>query len=528
MGSTAPSSSTWCVRARGVVPHDHFVDVLHERTGGLPFFAAELLDLLVDAGLDPASPHDAARLATLALPRRSSTAVLHRVFELGPDARAVASVASVVGRATTDRLPMVGEISGLDTARTLHAFDRLVSAGILGDSGEEFEFAHPIVREALYGDLAPATRRAWHARLAALLAEGRSAARPREILEIAEHLIAAGGRRDAGAVQLLREAGDTVVYDDPAAAASWYEAALGRLSPSDDRAPGLQMAMGRALGLSGRHEAASRRTIAALRRLRPGVEREQGATVAARAAIDGGRFDLARQFIDEAVVGDVVPRSDLLLERGRLSFWQGQLAAAADDLAAAGVGDRSAGSALADVLELDLLLSRGEARLAEVVRQRLQRRLAELDSAVRPTVQLTIDRVAAFDLDPSAGEGSAVPETPQFVPAGRPRSPPTRCGAVAGSPMRGGRLAASANPTSNGRPTSPGAWRSPYGSGRRSSGASSTRRRPPSSRHERYRACRCLTYSTARSPASSSSPAIETARWSWSTGRHVASRRSAG
>jgi DNA-binding CsgD family transcriptional regulator len=415
------------VRSRaGVMPHDDFVHALRERSGGLPFLAVALLDALVTAGLDPTSAHDAERAATLALPRRSSTVVLHRVFELGPDARVVASAASVVGRACIDRLALVGEVTGLDGDRTLSAFDRLVSAGVLVDRGEEFDFAHPIVRDALYGDLAPATRRVWHARLAALLAERRSAARPREILEIAEHLHAAGGRRDGAAAQLFREAGDIVVREDPLAAASWYEAALARLAPSDDGIPALQLAMGRALDLSGRHEMAARLTVAALRRLGPGIERERGAIAAARAATDGGRFDLAEQFIGEAVagesvVGDGAPASALLLERGRLRFWQGDLAGAAADLDAARAADRAAGSApLADVLELDLSLSRGDARRAAVLHHQLRRRVDDLDVAIRPTVQLALDRAAAFDLDPSFGGRAELGGRSRFAPAWQP------------------------------------------------------------------------------------------------------------
>ncbi len=389
----------------GVTPHTGFVSMIRDRTGGLPFYAVELLDVLLAAGVDPASTLVASRARDLALPRRVTTAVLHRVFEQGADARLVAAAASVLESTTLDRLGLLGELTGLDVARTGEAFDALVRSLILVPDGASFRFAHAIVREALYADLDPAVRRRWHSRAAGLLAQQRSASRPDAVLEIAGHLRRGSGGRDPDAARLLRDAGDAVVYDDPRAAAGWYRDALGRLAPSNPAVPPLQLSLGHALDLSGHHDEAGRVTIAALRALGPGPERERGALIASRAAAASARFELAAMFVDAALGGGNDDRgassSMLLVQRGWVRFWQGQFVAAAQDLADArrlAIGDADPE---ADALDMQLCFHRGDALRGSEIAGRLRARLDGLAAAARPTVQSNLRIVAAFELDPA-------------------------------------------------------------------------------------------------------------------------------
>ena len=71
----------------GTAPTAAFIDALQARTGGMPFFAAELVDAMA---AHPSSRSDGDDSVELALPRRVATTVLHRVFALGADARQVA------------------------------------------------------------------------------------------------------------------------------------------------------------------------------------------------------------------------------------------------------------------------------------------------------------------------------------------------------------------------------------------------------------------------------------------------------
>lgn len=384
----------------GSEPHAHFVDVLLERSGGLPFFAVELLDVLLGAGADPSSPLAADRISDLVLPRRVSTAVLHRVFELGSDARRVASAASVLGRARLDRLPHLVELTGLAATRVNDAFDRLVKARVLVVDAAEFHFRHSLVREAVYSDLDASVRRSFHAKAAMRLALERSAARPHDILEVASHLRRAGGGRDTHAAHLFREAGDLVLHDDPSAAAAWYEDALARLGPMSPEIHEIQLSLGQSLDLVGRHDEAARVTAAALRRLGPGPDRDRGSSIAANAAFAAGRFELAGLFLDAAIERGARPPA-LLLQRGWIRLWQGRLAASAADLASArslGVG-RS--GAVADALEMHLSFNRGGARHGAALADRLRLRLPSLHDDVRTSVETAVRIVDAFELDPA-------------------------------------------------------------------------------------------------------------------------------
>ena len=119
--------------------------MLGERSGGVPFFAVELLDALADSG----ALVERDGLLTVAstepvLPRRVSIAVLHRVFQLGPDARALATAASALGRVPLGDLRLVADLARLDAGRAEVAFDVLVRADVLvaGDGGYRFRARH--------------------------------------------------------------------------------------------------------------------------------------------------------------------------------------------------------------------------------------------------------------------------------------------------------------------------------------------------------------------------------------------------
>ncbi len=392
----------------GDQPDPGFVRVLHERSGGLPFFVVELLDVLLAAGLDPSSRLVAPRLATLMLPRRVGTAVLHRVFELGADTRLVATAVAVLETVSTERLALLAGLTGIAHSRAVHAFDDLVRANVLVGSTGRYGFCHQIIREALYSDLDPASRRAWHVRAAMLLADERSAAHPEEILEIAEHLRRGGSSRDPMSAQLMRDAGDAIVYSDPRAAAAWYADALARLAPTSAAVPGVQLALGHALDLHGRHEESARITSAALRRLEPGPERERGATIAARAAFAAGQFELAATILD-AALADGPPRSiRTVLLRGHVRFWQGRLIAAGHDLAEARARGGDDTGWIADTLDVQLCFSRGQARRAAELVEQLRSRLDDLADDDRSNALVALRLATAFNLDPA----SAVDDLP--------------------------------------------------------------------------------------------------------------------
>jgi predicted ATPase len=161
------SASVALARERlGAQAAEEFCRACHRATGGNPLFLRELLSALDAAGVVPSA--GAASEVQAVGPAAVSRFVLHRLATLGPDATELARAVAVLGDDSEPEL--VGRVSGLgeDAART--AADDLVRADIFV-GGERLGFVHPIVRAALYEDLAPGERQARHAAAADALAE---------------------------------------------------------------------------------------------------------------------------------------------------------------------------------------------------------------------------------------------------------------------------------------------------------------------------------------------------------------------
>ena len=109
-------------------------------------------------------------------PATVSRFVLHRLASLGPSATELARAVAVLG--DDSELPLAGRMAGLDEVEARAAADDLVRAEIFVRA-ERLSFVHPIVRAALYEDLAPGERQARHAAAADVLA--RDGASPERV-----------------------------------------------------------------------------------------------------------------------------------------------------------------------------------------------------------------------------------------------------------------------------------------------------------------------------------------------------------
>ena len=191
------SASVALARERlGAEAAEEFCRACHRATGGNPLFLRELLSALDAAGVAPSA--GAASEVQAVGPAAVSRFVLHRLATLGPDATELARAVAVLG--DDSELELVGRVSGLsaDAART--AADELVRADIFV-GGERLGFVHPIVRAALYEDLAPGERQAQHAAAAdALAQEGASPER------VTAHLLMTSATGDQRRVETLRSA----------------------------------------------------------------------------------------------------------------------------------------------------------------------------------------------------------------------------------------------------------------------------------------------------------------------------------
>jgi DNA-binding CsgD family transcriptional regulator len=173
-----------------------FCRACHAATGGNPLYLRELLRALEAAGIAPTDR--AAEDVQSVGPAAVSRFVLHRLATLSPPCADLARAIAVLG--DDSRLELACRVSGLTDATARAAADELVRADIF-DRGERPGFVHPIVRAALYEDLAPGERQARHAAAAtALEAAGASPER------ITAHLLLTTATGDQDRVRTLRAA----------------------------------------------------------------------------------------------------------------------------------------------------------------------------------------------------------------------------------------------------------------------------------------------------------------------------------
>jgi DNA-binding NarL/FixJ family response regulator len=249
LGPLGPDATAALVRRRlGAVPGDG-VDGAdaqlsrdwHASTGGNPFLLEALATALRD-GDQKAEP--------------IAQAVLRRIAPEGLEARRLTRALAVLGGPAPLRQAAV--LAGLDLPAAARLADRLRAADVLA-SGSVVEFAHPIVRTAVYESIPPGERALAHAEAARLLErDGADAER------LALHLLRSEPGADPRVAALLRAAAAAATgRGDPGAAAACLRRALDEPPPAADR-PGLLLELGIAL--------ARERSPAAVPALREAVE----------------------------------------------------------------------------------------------------------------------------------------------------------------------------------------------------------------------------------------------------------------
>jgi class 3 adenylate cyclase/tetratricopeptide (TPR) repeat protein len=222
---------------------------LLERAGGNPLYAEQFADLYVETG----STDD------LPLPETLQGIIAARLDGLHATEKELLQDAAVVGKvfwASAVRR------SSEDVASTLHSLERKgflrrqKRSSLEGES--EFAFAHALVRDVAYGQIARAGRSEKHRRTAEWI---ESLGRPEDHAEmLAYHwssaldLARAAGDVDERLVErarlALRDAGDrAAALNNHATAAAQYEAALD-LWPDDPDRPRLLLRRGRSLQLA--------------------------------------------------------------------------------------------------------------------------------------------------------------------------------------------------------------------------------------------------------------------------------------
>lgn len=387
-------------RRTGTPPRPDFVEFLHERTGGVAFFVTELLEALVEVGSLGVVGGSVALMSTAGdvVPRRVATTVLHRLFNLGRDARRVASTMSVLGTVDNRRLPLLHALSDLGPAAADAAFDQLVASGLVAASSGAWGFAHSLIRDAIYDDIGPAARRRIHAAAAQGLARYRTSDLV-DVLEVAEHLRHAGGGHDSYAVDVFAEAGDKLADIDPDGAAAWYREAVARTSPDHPSVGELLLRLARALNLADQPRLAA--DVAAYACGRVSRQAATRASVirahATRAIGDvtGAGLMLAATATDSAHQAD-----SLLLHQAQHLLWEGRIGDAAACLEASTATHRGVSCTLAQLVQAQLSFAAGRHVEAAMLIDAVVLRLDTLTPAARNNARVSAGLLTAYHLDP--------------------------------------------------------------------------------------------------------------------------------
>ena len=365
---------------------------LQARTGGNPFFLRELGRLLAERGV-PAG--DGAELPAL-VPDRVREVVGRRLAPLAPATREVLAIAGVVARPFT--IAGVARVGRMEREAVALALEPALAGRIVeprADAPGRYGFAHAIVRDAVYDELAPAVRARLHASVAALLEESLTAGGEATAAEAARHALAAArcGGDPAPAWGLSREAArEAAGLQAHAEAAAHYAGALEALELGAEAGPAERLATALALAdalyAAGDIEAARRRyrTVAAAAR------RAASADVQARAALGFSEVQAYGEIDDEAIALlqdalDALPGDDSVLRARALALLGQRLDPVTDIARSEALVDEGVAMArrLGDADALVRVLS--AAALVDWRPERAAARAAAIDEVVALTVR---------------------------------------------------------------------------------------------------------------------------------------------
>jgi DNA-binding CsgD family transcriptional regulator len=204
-----------------------FLQAVDSACGGNPLLLNELVRAVAAEGIEPTAS-GAARVAKLG-PATLARVVLQRVRRLGPDAEALARAVAILG--DESELSVAAALAALDPDAAVAAAGALGRAEIFRAQGR-LGFGHPVLRTAVYADLASAERELAHERAAELLTDMGAAPQ-----HVAAHLLHVPPRARGAAVTTLRHAARRATAEGASDAARAYlERALAEPPDEDQRA----------------------------------------------------------------------------------------------------------------------------------------------------------------------------------------------------------------------------------------------------------------------------------------------------
>ena len=143
--------------------HEHFADVLYERTGGNPFFVRQLARLLLEDDTPVAT-------AVAAVPPGVRHVIASRLKPLATEVTSLLDAAAVIGREFDLRTAAV--VAGIDPVDALDAYDVAARHGLVEPAdGSAHRFVHALVQEVVLAGIPAGRASRLHGVVATLLAQ---------------------------------------------------------------------------------------------------------------------------------------------------------------------------------------------------------------------------------------------------------------------------------------------------------------------------------------------------------------------
>jgi hypothetical protein len=293
-GLTPPDIAALIETTSGSEPGKRLVHAVHAATEGNPFFAREIIALLLAEGHLEDPPDE------LPLPEGVRETIRRRLEPLAPPALKTLELGAILGR--TFSLAALEHASTLDREAVLAALDQAGGLGLVvevpGTIGQ-YRFGHGLIRETLLANMPASARMANHQTAGEALEHVYRGAIEAHLPELAHHFLEAAPRGDlAKAVDYAERAAqgavDNLGYEQAAELFSRGLEALELLDPDPRRRAQLL------LGLAGAQSRAGRPAARATYETVVGVARAIGDDVfLARAALGIAPFALTPGFVDD-------------------------------------------------------------------------------------------------------------------------------------------------------------------------------------------------------------------------------------
>ncbi|MGA8302227.1 MAG: AAA family ATPase [Thermoplasmata archaeon] len=164
---------------------DEFASLIHERTGGNPYFVEEVLRSLVEEGAIYRTDEgrwERKEVGQIAIPRTVRDVVKQRFNRLDEPTQSTLRVAAVLG--VEFPVDLLRDVSGMDEERLLEQLERMVRAGVLEETKspthlQSLSFADPQLQRVLYEEILSMRRVRYH-RKAGQVLEGIAGTRREE------------------------------------------------------------------------------------------------------------------------------------------------------------------------------------------------------------------------------------------------------------------------------------------------------------------------------------------------------------